>query len=327
MKPSRIYKSIAAALLVGSTAAVANPGAAQILYKTGFEAPEFVAGQPLAGQQGWFAPPPLSPNAAVISTDNPRQGKQSVLVQGGDLEHQDFIKEATGGYYDAIGSYRKPVCPDDAQPGCTAVEGADNPYGYDAKGKVIRVSAHVRVDGRYTPGSNFFSASISPIGLGTEDWGGVGELAISSDGHVYGYTGTDLVPELQVKDRVTLGEWHTLAVEADFAARKSAFFVDDECVGVISFDPQVFDPQVSTDALLRGSMLVYAAPDSTTGERKLYEKKDYSAQFDQFAIMVKRWSDWHDCHDRDDRDHRHDRHDGHDGHDRHDRHDRHNRWD
>ncbi|MBK8335144.1 MAG: hypothetical protein IPL03_00530 [Sterolibacteriaceae bacterium] len=292
MKPSKMFMSIAAAMAFGSGAALADSDANQVRYKTGFEAPDFVAGQPLAGQQGWNAPPPLSAEAAVVSKDKPRQGKQSVFVPGADLVHQDFINELTQGYYDAIGSYRKPICLIATQSGCkTLVDELDseNIYtGYEAKGRVVRVSAHVRVDGARTLGNNFFSASVGAIAVGTDsDTGklapeGVGELAISSDGHVYGYSGAHYVPTpFLVKDRVTLDEWHTLAVEADFGERKTRFFVDDEYIGWIWFDNQV-----TTDLLLRGSMLVYAAPESGTAERTLYEKKNYSAHFDQFAIKV-----------------------------------------
>ena len=292
MKPSKMFTSIVATMAFGSTAVVANPGATQILYKTGFEVPAFAASQPLVGQAGWTAPPPLSPDAAMISAEKPRQGRQSVLVPGADLVHQDFINELTQGYYDAIGSYRKPVCAIATQPGCATVVDeldSENSYtGYEANGRVVRVSAHVRVDGRRTPGKNFFSASVGAVAVGTRsDTGklapeGVGEVAISSDGHVYGYSGAHPVPTpFLVKDRVTLGEWHTLAVEADFAQRKTRFFVDDEYIGWIWFDNQV-----TTDLLLRGSLLVYAAPESGTAERTLYEKKDYRAHFDQFAIRV-----------------------------------------
>ena len=108
-------------------------------------APTFVAGLPLAGQDGWIAPPPLSPNAAVVTTAKPRQGRQTVRVLGADLEHQDFINTVTGGYYDAIGSYRHTV-------------------NYDTGGtQAVRVSAHVRVDGPLTPGVNFFSASVAAV--------------------------------------------------------------------------------------------------------------------------------------------------------------------
>lgn len=98
---NQLSRSLFAAIpvLVGLAIAVPSSYAGETLYQTGFEYPPFVAGQPLVGQDGWSAPPPLSPNAAVISTIQPRQGKQSVLVPGADLVHQDFIKDATGGYY------------------------------------------------------------------------------------------------------------------------------------------------------------------------------------------------------------------------------------
>jgi hypothetical protein len=130
---SRLF-FVAIAMLVGMVIAVPRSYAAPIIYQTGFEPPTFFPGV-LVGQDGWgVGSTPdgdLSPNAAVISTDKPRQGKQSVLVPGADLVHQDFIKTVTGGYYDAIGSYRKPV-------------------DYDTGGtQVVRLSAHVRVDGHW----------------------------------------------------------------------------------------------------------------------------------------------------------------------------------
>ncbi|MCX6928626.1 MAG: hypothetical protein NT154_36255 [Verrucomicrobia bacterium] len=179
------FASLAAIPLLMS----AYRGKSQNIYSTRFEDPPFVAGQPLAGQDGWIAPPPLSPEAAVVTTDKPRQGKQTVRVLGGDLVHQDFINEATGGYYDAIGSYR---------------HAAD----YDSGGtQVVRVSAEVRIDGPKTAnGNNFFSASIAAIGLDDNgDASGVGELAISSDGHVYGYSSQDLVPTFLVSAPARLG--------------------------------------------------------------------------------------------------------------------------
>jgi hypothetical protein len=101
------------AMLVGLAIAVPCSCAGLILYQTDFEPPTFSPGV-LVGQDGWTAPPPppaspFSSNAAVISTTEPRLGTQSVLVPGADLIHQDFITNVTGGYYDAIGSYRKPV--------------------------------------------------------------------------------------------------------------------------------------------------------------------------------------------------------------------------
>ena len=65
-------------------------------------------------------------------------------------------------------------------------------------------------------------------------------------------------------------------MEANFATRKTSFFVDDACLG--SFP---FDPRVTTDLLLRGTMLTYAVPDTPAAH-----KADYKARFDNFKIKV-----------------------------------------
>jgi hypothetical protein len=247
-------------VLILSVVSAFSPASAQILYSTGFESPSFAAGSPLAGQDGWIAPPPLSPNAAIVTIDKPRQGKQTVHVPGEDLEHQDFINEATSGYYDAIGSYRRAV-------------------NYDSKGtQVLNVSAHVRIDGPETAaGDNFFSASVAAIGLDDNgDPSGVGELAISSDGHVYGYSSQDLVPTFLTSAPITPGEWHNLVVQVSFVTRTYSFFVDDRFLG--TFD---FDPSATSNILRRGSLIVYTAPDTAT-----LKKENYTAHFDHFSIKV-----------------------------------------
>jgi hypothetical protein len=105
---------------------------------------------------------------------------QSVVrVRGADLAHQDFIKPATNGYYDAIGSYRRSVNFD--------VGAAGFP--------IIRVQANVRIDGprtppgaaaedcvsgKFIPCNNFFSAGIVAIGNTTTGGSsGIGEMDIS----------------------------------------------------------------------------------------------------------------------------------------------------
>jgi hypothetical protein len=248
---------------LGLLAIAARPAVGQPIYATGFEAPTFAVGT-LVGQDGWIAPPPLSPNAATVTSDKPRQGKQTVHVLGGDLEHQDFIGELTGGYYDAIGSYRRAV-------------------NYDTgNSQTIRISAHVRLDGPQTAaGNNFYSASIGGRAQSTLDGepssAGVGELAISSDGHAYAYSGNDNVPAFLASVPVTLGQWHSLAVVANFSTHTSAFYVDDVLLTTFSWDPG----EVYTGVLLRGALLAYAAPDAATNK-----KADYASHYDKFAIQV-----------------------------------------
>jgi hypothetical protein len=186
------------------------------IYATGFENPPFTAGSQLVGQDGWGPPvPPFSPSAAVISNDLYFAGLQSVRVAGTDLVHQDFINSLTNGYYDAIGSYRKPVTCDPA-----------------AGFPIVRVKANVRIDGpntppggdanacvpgKFVPCNNFFSASITArAGSTANTTAGIGELAISSDGKAYGYSGDDNVTTFLASRPVKLGEWHTLSVKHRF---------------------------------------------------------------------------------------------------------------
>ena len=237
-----------------------QPAVGQAIYTPGFEPDTFLEDTPLVGQDGWIAPGILSPNAAVVTSDKPRQGKQTVHVLGADLEHSDFVAEASEGFYDAIGSYRRPV-------------------NYETGGtQTIRISAHVRIDGPMTaPGHHFYSASIGGRGSSESGGAGVGELAISSDGRAYAYTGNENVPTFLASAPVTLGAWHELAIEADFTAEKSSFYVDGGLLTVVPFDPA----ETYTGVLLRGSMLAYAGPDTATNK-----KADYASSYDKFSIKV-----------------------------------------
>lgn len=260
--PARIPKLF---LMTGAMLAGVLPSLlGQPVYNTGFEPETYQADTPLVGQDGWVAPPPLSPNAAVVTSDQPRQGQQTVHVLGDDLEPQDFIKDLTGGYYHAIGSYRRPVNHDTGH------------------AQTIRISAHVRIDGPKTaPGDNFFSASIGGRAESTLNGepssAGVGELAVSSDGHAYAYSGNDFVPTFLASKPVKLGQWHNLAIVADFASRTSRFYVDEELLVEFAWEPS----EIYTGVLLRGAVLAYAAPDTATKS-----KADYAATFDQFSIKV-----------------------------------------
>jgi hypothetical protein len=257
---NRIIKT--ASVLALPLLAALSPARGQVIYRTGFEAPAFVAGLPLAGQDGWIAPPVFSPDAAAITTDKPRLGKQTVRVFGADLVHQDFLSPLTGGYYDAIGSYRHSV-------------------DFDTGGKgTVLVSARVRIDGPRTPkGNNFFSASIATRTTLTDgSTAGTGELALSSDGNAYGYSGNENAPTLLTHKPVSLGEWHELTVAVDFTDRTYSFFVDDDCLGTFAFDPNNGGLDYTT-VFKRGSLLAYAGPDTVT-----LKKSDYSAHYDRFVI-------------------------------------------
>lgn len=251
---------LTAIILMTSLVPVKSAPAADVYDANGFESSSFTEG-PLVGQDNWEGVPPLSPNAAKISTDSVFSGGQGVIVRGVKLEHQDFINEITSGYYDAIGSYRRPV-----------------DYNVGSAGfPVVRIQADVRVNGPLDRSEgNFFSASIAARGArAAGGTAGIGELAISSDGRVYGYSGYDDVPTFLASAPITLGEWHVLAIDLDFLNRTYSFFVDGGLLG----GPYSFHGDADTNVLTRGSLIAYAAPD--TQKR---HKSSYGAFFDNFTI-------------------------------------------
>jgi hypothetical protein len=253
-------------LVLGLSLMMAANAAAAALYETSFEDPLLANNSVLVGQDGWVGAPILSPNAARISAGPNTGGIHTLRVNGIDLEHQDALNDLTGGYYDAIGSYRRPV---NFQTG-----GSQN----------VRVAADVYLAGPKTPdGNNFFSAA---IGTRTEltdgSTGGTGELAISSDGHVYGYCGCENVPTFKSSAPVTLNAWHNLAIDMDLGARTYSFLVDGIPLGTFDFleppDPEA--PTVDyTTILTRGSLLAYAAPNAGGNL-----KNQYAAYYDNFSI-------------------------------------------
>ncbi len=128
-------------------------------------------------------------------------------------------------------------------------------------------------------GNNLFSASIGGRAQSTFNGepssAGAGELAISSDGNAYAYSGNDNVPTFLASVPVALGQWHSLAVVADFSTHTSGFYVDDVLLTTFVWEPS----EVYTGVLLRGAALAYTAPDTATNK-----KADYAAHYDQFSI-------------------------------------------
>jgi hypothetical protein len=267
LNASSLFATMKTVMLASLFIGAVQTASGEIVYKTSFDKP-FVAGLALAGQLGWDAPPPLSPNAAVITDDKPQIGKQTVEVRGADLVPQALVKQLSGGYYDAIGSYRQTV-------------------NFETCGsQLVTVSAMVRVDGEKTAtGDNFFSAGIAVRALLADgDDAGVGEIAISSDGRVYGYSGNQFAPTFLTNKPITLGKWHRLSVKVDFERQRFALEVDGEFQGDFPFPINLDDNGnviAYTNVLRRGSLLAYATPD--TGVLK---KADYSARYDHFSIKA-----------------------------------------
>jgi hypothetical protein len=200
---------------------------------------------------------------------NPRQ---SIRIRGGDLDsHLEIFAP-----YEAVGSYRRALYEIDNIFAC----GRCGQDGYDAATNgtpIIRIQAEVRLDGPSIPNRDIFSASIAAIALGSS---AVGELIIDADGYVHGYSGNDKsgtqLPKVSVQ--TTLGDWHQLAIDVNFAARTYTFFVDGSSLGgAFTFDAEVGD----TNVLRRGSMVTYARPDGAG-----FLRNNYVVHFDNFSITA-----------------------------------------
>lgn len=244
-----LSKSITVTALSLASLLAATRTHAATLYSTGFESPGFASGSQLVGQDGWVAGPPfLSPNAAVISTAVPQAGTQGVRVRGQDMVHADEV----GPELDASGSYRRPVNYDTAAAGTS----------------LVQITSSVRLDGPAATG-DFFTANMA----GRSGDGGVGEISISSDGFVYGYSGNFGGATL-FSTPVTLGAWHALGLNINFNTNLYSFTVDGTTSGEFPFEAGF-----TSDVLLRGSLVTYARPDAGANLRN-----NYTAYYDNFSI-------------------------------------------
>ena len=249
----RLCLLLAAAALAGGAPRLR----ADTVFSTGFERPTYVADQPLVGQDGWavqvFNGIPLGESAAVISTSNPASGDQAVRVNIGDL-----TPTGAGDYN--VGSYRQFVNYDVAAAGFP----------------IVRIEADVRLDGPGTAQTadrvtgDFVSVNLGPVAGD----GYLGELSISSDGHLYGYSAND---SYLFGVAITLGQYHHLALDLDFVGRTTTYLLDGQVLGTAAFDPSG-----TSNLLNRGSMVAYSLnPDPLNRDPSAY-----TAYFDNFSIST-----------------------------------------
>ena len=74
---------------------------------------------------------------------------------------------------------------------------------------------------------------------------------------------------------ITLEEYHKLAIDVDFRQRTYTLFVDGNVLG----SPFPFPADVTSNVLVRGSLIVYAAPDTA-----MLNKRNYVAYYNNFSI-------------------------------------------
>jgi hypothetical protein len=181
---------------------------ADVLYATSFENPPFVAGLPIAGQDGWVAS--NSPAAGLITTTRPRTGLQSLQVNGGQL--QDFPSDGV-----FVGTYERS-------------------FSYDALAHgtpVVRAGVYARLEGPSTdhghgPADDLVSANLI-VRSTTNSF--LGAIIMSSNEHAYVFGSSGGF--YQFATPAALGQYHNLEVEIDFVARSTQFFFDGGLMGQV----------------------------------------------------------------------------------------------
>jgi hypothetical protein len=258
----------ALALGVAATTCFCSPDSARgddvhrnkIYDSKGFEPKTFIAGEPLLGTGGWSTaiPPFLNPQAAVITNAASSQRRQSVEVWGGDLISSQGITLP----YDAVGSYRRPV-------NYTVVHD-----------QTVSVKADLLLETLMPPTEDdFFSMTIAVRSGAGET---LGELGLSSSGFAVAYDFNALPgAEPLFIAPIEFNKWQRLKIEVDYVGDTAivSYHLNGKLLGVV--------PTPSTSKVVaRGSMVVYALPDSDGNERV-----GYTARMDNFQIRANNFAE------------------------------------
>ena len=176
---------------------------AQFLYVSGFEGPQFVAGQSIDGIDGWTTL--ISPQAieVVRSSAQASSGRKSLRCWGGDPDLQ-----STQGLLDGAWTHTASV----------------NPMW--AASAVVYVQCDVRLDGPDTgngPANDLVSANL----YARNGVGGTPFMYVSSTGDVYCFSSSvGGGAGYQFATPVALGQYHRLAMMLDYSTHLVAFSVD-----------------------------------------------------------------------------------------------------
>lgn len=250
----RRFLALLLTLLCGSSSAPAQ----SVVYQSGFEDPPFAVGSELQGQDGWTPssslPPFLSTGAAKISSADAKSGVQSVAVEG-----KAMTSAAEVAPYDAVGSFRRPVGYDTTVTGQT----------------LLRLSVDAKVTG---PGSVPYTAFAGSLAARDNAGFTLAELELGPDGSVAGFGDQAPGSAPAVSGVAAAGAWHELAIEVDYLAKASTFFVDGAQVGL----PVSFAGSGPSGVLARGALVAYAGPNVPGG----FDRSNHAIYFDNFSITA-----------------------------------------
>ena len=264
MFPPCSIRSLAALSLVLTLALAGTSRGDQLIFATGFEQPEYVPGA-LIGQDGWL----LSPTFGAAS------GPAAAIVPpGGDLTSQ--VLRVTGAQLQPetdddpffyLGLYRRPI-------------------GYDAAAhstSLISIHVQARLDGPLsdqvgTPGDysqgDAYSVNLTAVGGD----GAFGEISISSDGHIYGYSYSGGGSYL-FGTPVTLGVFHDLGLDINLANSTTTYLLDGAVIGVDSFAGVFSSTVLDRVVLLNYANLAIPVPSG-------FERDHYVSYFDNLSVQA-----------------------------------------
>lgn len=229
---------------------------AQFLYVSGFEGPQFVAGQSIDGIDGWTTL--ISPQAieVVRSSAQASSGRKSLRCWGGDPDLQ-----STQGLLDGAWTHTASV----------------NPMW--AASAMVYVQCDVRLDGPDTgngPANDLVSANL----YARNGVGGTPFMYVSSTGDVYCFSSSvGGGAGYQFATPVALGQYHRLAMMLDYSTHLVAFSVDGVTVGVLPFGGQ------ATEAF-NGAILEFAAVD----DLQWVDPTLYTGRWDNLIMLA-----WPNC--------------------------------
>jgi uncharacterized delta-60 repeat protein len=239
------------AALFGGPWSAERAAANEVIYRTGFEPPTYIADQTIDGQDGWYRFPVGLGSSGVISTVNPSEGVQCLLLHG------------------VFNNTRRSLLPHTGNPPPVRVE----------------LSADVRLDGPQTgtlgtPAQDILSANFSAWALlPNGNIGLLGGFFVSSAGKIWNYTG---VPGESYLYEVPapLGSYHHLTLRVDFLARTVTYVVDGTTLGSTAFSSltSLSDRVFSGDLQLAGPSSPIETPDLS------YDPANYTAYFDNYLV-------------------------------------------
>jgi hypothetical protein len=206
----RTSKSAIAFIALAASMLMAPEARAGILYQTGFEPPAFVADAPLAGQGGFSAFGGINVGSAIVSTEFPRSGTQSVRIDGSSMEpfEEDFF----------AGFYSTPIHYNPLTAGTPLID--------------------VRVDVALSPDP----AVGSVAGYQIADASGalVAQVVLISDGS-QGFVSGDNAFDVVDGPDIAFGRYFTLGILLDYDSRNATFSLDGSTFGTLPFGPDAGD--------------------------------------------------------------------------------------